>query len=139
MPSLDNDGFDSTKPMTLFLKTVSIQCGIMAVPYSGPDLRRWIDVDDDDEISVSENTEDPLAELLYDSLTDLSQEDIQVGNNLVDVNPAASVSVLARKTPESRALKARVWLAYDLRDDNANVVAVVTNEASPRAHARVLS
>ena len=68
MPSLSDDGFDGNRPMTVFLKLACIHSGIMCVPYSAADVRRFVTVQDDD-LEVNEDTDDPLAELLVESLT----------------------------------------------------------------------
>ena len=126
MPELDNEGFDSNKPMGVFLRLVQIQTGIMCVAYSGADLRRWVEVDEDSEsIEVSESTEDPLAEIFVESLDELNQSET-VGNHEVDITPSASVAVLAGKSKEARDLKARVWLCYDLRN-RAEVIGCLTS------------
>ena len=126
MPPLTDDGFDSNKPMTMFLKLCNIHTGIMTVPYSGADVRRWIDADEDEEtIEVNENTDDPLAPLLVDSITELMQSET-VGSNVVDIDPSLSVATIFAKTKEARDLKGRMWIAYDLRND-ANVCGVLTS------------
>ena len=95
MPPLTDDGFDSNKPMTMFLKLCNIHTGIMAVPYSGADVRRWIDVDEEQEtLEVNEDTEDPLAPLLVDSITELMQSET-VGSNVVDPSHSQKAQPLA--------------------------------------------
>jgi hypothetical protein len=126
MPPLTDDGFDSNKPMTMFLKLCNIHTGIMAVPYSGADVRRWIDVDEEQEtLEVNEDTEDPLAPLLVDSITELMQSET-VGSNVVDIDPSLSVATIFAKTRDARDLRGRMWIAYDLRND-ANVCGVLTS------------
>lgn len=127
-PTLADDGFDSNKSMTVFLKAVGIHTGIMCIPYSGADVRRWIEVNEEDEsIEVNELSEDPLAPLLVDSVIELEQTGIVVGNNEVDISPAASVATIFRKTKDARDLKGRMWIAYNLRDANASVCGVLTS------------
>ena len=128
MPSLAHDGFDSNRPMTMFLKLCNIHTGIMTVPYSGPDVRRMVDVDDsDDAISLepNESSDDPLSELLVESINELEQSETN-GNCEIDISPAASVGTIFAKSKDARDLKGRMWIAYDLRN-SAHVCGVLTS------------
>ena len=119
MPRVDHETWNSKTPMTMFTKLVQISTGIMTVAYSGADIRRMIAVDGD-EIAVKETTQDPLAEILVDSMEELSSEQ-NVGTNVVDITPAASIAAIFDNTPESRALNGRLWFAYNLQGDGGVV------------------
>ena len=67
MPTLD-ERYDTTKSIAVYHKMAQISLGIACPPpYNYHAVRRMIEVDSDEELGVSEDTEDPMAELLVEA------------------------------------------------------------------------
>jgi len=139
MPDLDNEEWNSQKPLSMVAKIASIQSSLLVVGYGYHDIARLIKVRDEDETEDEDATEpeseeedmveaksdDPLAEVLIDSLNEL-ESTTREGGLEIDVSPKTSVAQLFKKGSEQRDGKPRLWLVFDIADDEAKCVGSLT-------------
>ena len=128
MPDLEHDGWGNNKPINLFGRILSIGTGVMTVGYSAQDVRRMFTVNEDDELEINDSGSlDTLPETVLDALESMHHTE-RVGNLEIDIDPSASISVLFSRSQESRDLRARLFLAYDLRDADpgAQILGMIT-------------
>ena len=137
MPDLDNEEWNSQKPLAMVAKIASIQSSLLVVGYGYHDIARLIKVRDEDETEDEDATEpeseddmveaksdDPLAQVLIDALNDL-ETTTREGPLDIDVSPKTSVSQMFKKGKEQRDAKPRLWLCFDVADE-AKCVGSVT-------------
>ena len=114
MPDLDNEEWNSQKPLAMVAKIASIQSSLLVVGYGYHDVARLIKVRDEDETEDEDATEpeseddmveaksdDPLAQVLIDALNDL-ETTTREGPLDIDVSPKTSVSQMFKKGKEQR-------------------------------------
>jgi len=133
MPDLDSDEWNNTKSYGMVAKVASIATQILVNGYGYADVARLIkvndldcDSDDDTEEEILDTaSDDPLSEVLVSSLYRL-ESSTREGANQLEISPPASVAELFRKGSDARALKPRLWLAFDLAHNEAQAVGVCT-------------
>ena len=127
MPTLD-ERYDTTKSITVYHKLAQISLGIACPPpYSYHAVRRMIEVDSEEELGVSENTEDPMAELLIDAARDMFHTE-RTGSIQTEVDVGSSIGALFDpNSSEAKAYKPRLFIAVDLRSgDEATICGLAT-------------
>ncbi|MDC0525415.1 hypothetical protein OAO87_00355 [bacterium] len=94
--------------------------------YSYNDIKRLIrTIDDSDEEGIEANSEDPLAERLVEGIAALPNSERDAAGEL-EISPSASVGALFQPIPEARELRPRLWIGFDLSNDDAPVCAMLT-------------
>ena len=120
------EGFQEPKALNTIERLASTTSGVLVVQYAYNDIKRLVDVDEtsDREESVEPKGDDPLGQLLVDGLTNLAFTE-RVGSYDIDVEPLSSVGALFQSSAEARALKPKLIVGFDMRN-NARLVAVCT-------------
>ena len=90
-------------------------------------VKRLIDVDQDDEsISPNEDSEDILGEEMCSAAEELAFTERQ-GSIELSVDPAASIAALFDpESADAKATKPRLWLAWDMSENNPSIVGILT-------------
>lgn len=118
MPPLDHDDYNSAKSIGTFVKLAQISLGTMVQSYSYHAIKRLIEVDSEEE-TIHAASEDPLATLLIEASKKLRHTE-RSGSIEFEVEPSVSLAVLFDSgSPLAKALKPKLFLAYDLRKDAA--------------------
>ena len=107
----DSESYNEPKSLTSLLRVASSQLGITTATLSYHEVRRLVDIDDE-EVEAKEDAEDDMAEALVDASESLAYTE-RVGGNEVTVEPLSSIALLF--DVEAKDLKARVLLAMDSR------------------------
>ena len=115
MPTLD-ERYDTTKSIAVYHKMAQISLGIACPPpYNYHAVRRMIEVDSDEELGVSGDTEDPMAELLVEAAHDMLHKE-RSGSIETEVDVGYSIGALF--DPDCSVVKQhkpRLFIAVDLR------------------------
>ena len=142
MPELTDDKeWDTPKNLSMLLKACQISTQTLLNQYSYHDVARMITIhdaredddgtDDDEgegetedegegsESRIQAKGDDPLAELLVEAL-EILESTAREGRLDVTVSPMDSVAALFHK--DSKPLKARLFLAFDLGSESADCV-----------------
>ena len=123
---MDHESFNTKQSLATLVRTVATSKSVLLQPplsYSA--VKRLIVVGDDEEIEVNEDAGDELAQQLVEAAQELSFEE-RVGGSEVSVDPAASLSALFdADSREARALKPRLFLAWDIADE-PSIVGMLT-------------
>jgi hypothetical protein len=126
---LDNVSYDSKRSIATFFKIACTSRNLLipaALPYSQVKRLILTDEEDDSVVVADEECDDELAEVLVESASGLSFTE-RVGNSEVSVDVMASLATLFdRDSAEARALKPRLFLAYAIRDNEAEIKGILT-------------
>lgn len=114
MPSLDSEGFDSKRSIATIVKASCASKGVLIPPpYPYSSIKRLIDVDEDENVTVSEDTEDTLADDIVEAAEELAYTERGQGGVETGVSVTASLAALFdRNCAEAKELKPRLWLAF---------------------------
>ena len=140
MTDLDSDEFNTGKNIGMVTKISSVATQILVNQYSYADVVRMIKVtdrgggssDDDDsedgtedecDIRLVAKSRDPLAETLATCIESM-ETTVREGSDEISISPAMSVAELFHK--DSKQLKPRLFVAFDLSSDDADCVGVST-------------
>ena len=116
MVSADNADLSNPKHLQTYAKLIGIQTGLLVQALNYNDVKRMVDIDDEDV----EPGDDPLAEILIDGLQEMETDDD------AEIRPIGSVAALFDKGDLQKSLRPRLLAAYSLRDGVSMVGAVVT-------------
>ena len=108
----DSESYNEPKSLTSLLRVACSQLGITTATLSYHEVRRLVDIDDED-VEAKEDAEDDMAEALVDAAESLAYTE-RAGGNEVSVEPLSSIALLF-DSGEAKDLKARVLLAMDSR------------------------
>ena len=125
MAALESEDYNTKRSIATIVKASCASKGLLIPPpYSYSAIKRLIDVDEDESVTASEDTDDPLAEELVEAAEDLRHTERAHGVE-TSVEPTASLAALFDSTPEARELKPRLWLAWDVQDE-PQIVGILT-------------
>jgi hypothetical protein len=127
MPELENtEQWNQPKTLAMLAKIASVATSLLVNTYGYPDVSRLIqinnvDCDEDDDVEevLVAKSDDKFSEILVSSLNRL-----QVSASGHDISPANSVAHLFHK--ESKSLKARLWITFNLSHDEGQACGVCT-------------
>ena len=125
MSDLELESYDSKRSIQTWVKIGLANRSLMipqALPHS--QVKRLIEVDEEENVAVAEGAEDDLAEAIVEAAESLSHTE-RVGNREVDVNPTASLAALFDSTPEARALKPKLFLALSTSTSDPEIVGML--------------
>ena len=119
-------GYQDKQALATLERLASTASGLLVVQYSYHDIKRVMDVSDEGTAIPRRNAQsaDTLGTILHAGLHALKHSE-RVGRFIVDVEPLDSVGTLFEATRESRELKPRLIVAYDMRR-NADIVGCCT-------------
>lgn len=129
MTELDNESYDTKRSIATFFKIGCTSRNLLiptALPYSQVKRLILTDEEDDTVVVADEDCDDELAEVLVESASALSFSE-RVGNSEVDVNMMGSLATLFdRDSAEARALKPKLFVAYAIGDNEAEIKGMLT-------------
>ena len=119
-------GYQDKQALATLERLVSTTTGLLVVQYSYHDVKRVMDVSDEGAAIPRRDAQstDTLGNILHAGLNALKHSE-RVGRFVVEVEPLDSVGTLFEATRESRELKPRLIVLYDMRH-NANIVGCCT-------------
>ena len=126
MPDIENtDQWNQPKTLTMLAKIASIATALLVNTYSYADVSRLIkikdadcDTDDGEEV-LEAKSDDKFSEIIVSSLNRLL-----VSASGHEISPANSVAHLFRK--ESKSMKSRLWMTFNLNHDEGQACGVCT-------------
>ena len=120
MPSADDPRFDQLKFFVMYAKLASIQFGTLVNVYRYHDVKRLIEVHGDD---IEARGDDSLGAQLVEGVKALPK----AGRGRdAEIDPPASLASLFQEHELARSLKPKLWLAFDLQDDEATICGMLT-------------
>ena len=125
--SLDDSEYDTAKSIATLIKASSTSKNLLLPPpMSWADVKRLLDVDEDENVEPADDTDDVLADAIVDAARSLVHTE-RVGNIEVSVDVGASLAALFdRNAPQSKELKPRLLLAWHLTNDTASLAGMLT-------------
>ena len=126
MSELANESFDTVRSMATLVRAASIQRSVLIQPpLNYHAVKRLIAVDGDN-IHPNEESDDVLSEQICTAAEELAFSERQ-GSIELSVDPSASIAALFDPdSDEAKSLKPRLWLAWDVSDNDASVVGILT-------------
>ena len=106
MSEFGDESFNTPRSLTTLLRAAATARSVLLLPplnYSS--VKRLITVDEDEEVSANEDTEDELAEKLVEAASELSFTE-RHGSSEVSVDPSSSLAALFDKdSTEAKELR----------------------------------
>ena len=127
MPDIENtDQWNQPKTLAMLARIASVATSLLVNTYSYTDVSRLVQINDadcgtDDNVEevLEAKSDDKFSEILVSSLNRL-----QVSASGHDISPANSVAHLFHK--ESKRLKSRLWMTFNLNHDEGQACGVCT-------------
>lgn len=124
MPDLDDARLDQIRFFSLYAKLAAIQLGTLVNAHDYHTVKRLVQVEE--ESIVAAESEDPLAEILVEGILSLPSTE-RDGATELSIEPGGSMAALFQDHPLARALKPKLWIAYDLQDEEPVVCGMLTS------------
>lgn len=125
MPEIDDVRLDVVKFFNLYARLAAIQLGTLVNAHDYHTIKRLVHVEDD-SVRAAVEAADPLAEILIDGIEALPSTE-RDGATELTIDPGGSLATLFQDNPLARALRPKLWLAYDLRNDAPRVCGMLTS------------
>ena len=125
--SLDDESFNTARSIATIVRASATSKGVLLQPaLNFSSVKRLIYVDGDESISPNPDSDDPLSEEICSAAEELSFEERQ-GSSEISVSPSDSLAALFdADSQEAKALKPRLFLAWDVSESPPSIVGMLT-------------